>query len=309
MNLLAQSRVKVANTVADRLIQHFDAVSATPAFFWMPGQDPMTHQLPVQSLAALYWQGSAKQRQRFVGVLLDLAGRRAEHLPLKAVQELLLTVGSIGAAEALLPFVRVLGARTDLAGEVFNLYGAALQVAKGFGPVPDAWDAVREIACLPVFPEKLVFDAFDIGVTDIRSPWAHWFERLEPAMMRVTNFSRRVAMVRRIRLSAKTMAGRVSTQSIERGLMSLLGDNVLEPERLDLRAPQQPRGMLAASLFLIPSAPLVVRRRSDGSHYLDRSGSTGPQPPVPAQSKDKVLPPAINGVDVEDDVDEALFAA
>ena len=269
MKLLAQSRSKIADIVADRLTEHYASDHAAPSFFALPGQDPTAFELPAQSLSALYWQGTDKQRSRFVGVLLDLAGRQAQSLPLKALQSLLLTVGSIEKPEALLPFVRVLGARTDLGDKTFNLFGIALQVAKGFGLSSDAWDSVYEMVGFRSFPEKLVFDAFDICVVDHRSTWERWFIRLEPAMMRVTNVSRRIAMERRIARTASSMAKRMSANNIERGLKTLLGQHAFHPHNNDWHASQLPRHLLAHSMLLALSAPLIIRQGDRGQYFLE----------------------------------------
>ena len=310
MNLLAQSRPKIADIVAEHLIRHFASEGETPSFFALPGQDPTAFELPAQSLSSLYWQGtSEQQRRRFVGVLLDLAGRRADGLPLQAVQTLLLTVGSISKPEALLPLVRVLGARTDLGDHTFNLFGIALQVAKGLGPVNVAWDAVYEMAGFRSFPEKLVFDAFDICVVDTRSLWERWFERLEPAMMRVTNVSRRTAMEKRLARTASGMASRMSISSIERGLKALLGRRALEPQNAELLNGQWPRQMLAAKLVLTSSAPMRICRGASGAYFLIHR--TDPELPDPQQGPRHTaqIPRVLQSLQLEPDHDELVAEA
>lgn len=308
MNFLAQSPEKIANDLADKLSEYFSNRPLTPAFFSLPGQDPVAYELPSQSLCAAYWQGDRTQQQCLVDVLLDLAGRRAEILPLEALQTLLITVGAISRPEALLPFVRVLGARTDLGQETFNLFGTALQVAKGFGPIPNAWDAVYEMVGFQSFPEKLVFDAFDICVVDTRSAWSHRFERLEPAMMRITNVSRRVAMGRRIEHTAQNMAKRLSPINIERGLKTLFGKQALKPQNQEWLRGQSPRHMLATQLLLAPSAPLSIHADTNGNHFLIRADIS--PSPRPKQS----APASVNAERVfswltpEPDEDELLAA-
>ena len=306
MNLLARPRSKIADIVAERLIQHFASGGKTPSFFSLPGQDPMAFELPAQSLSALYWQGTSEQQRRFVGVLLDLAGRRADSLPLQAVQTLLLTVGSIAKPEALLPLIRVLGARTDLGEQTFNLFGTALQVAKGLGPVNAAWDAVYEMAGFRSFPEKLVFDAFDICVVDTRYLWERWFERLEPAMMRITNISRRTAMEKRLARTATGMASRMSTSSLERGLKALLGRHSLEPQNAELLNGQWPRQMLAAKLVLTPSAPLRIRRGTSGVYFLVHAESSQSPHPQHGARHTAEIPRVMRSLQLEPNPDELV---
>lgn len=302
MNLLARSRSRIADIVAEQLALHFAGGGERPSFFALPGQDPTAFELPAQSLSALYWQGTPEQRRRFIGVLLDLAGRRADSLPLQALQALLLTVGSIGKPEALLPLVRVLGARSDLGDQTYNLFGIALQVARGLGPVRAAWDAVYEMAGFKdKFPEKFVFDAFDICVVDERSPWERWFERLEPAMMRVTNVSRQSAMERRLTRSAEAMASRMSTVRIERGLKALLGRGVLEPKNAELLIGQWPRQMLAAKLLVAPSAPLRICRGADDVYFLVHAASSDPPQPQQEPRPTAELPRALRSLQLEPD--------
>lgn len=306
MNLLALSRSKIADIVGERLVQHFASGGETPSFFALPGQDPMAFELPVQSLTALYWQGTSEQQRRFVGVLLDLAGRRADSLPLQAIQTLLLTVGSIAKPEVLLPLVRVLGARTDLGEQTFNLFGTALQVAKGLGPINAAWDAVYEMAGFRSFPEKLVFDAFDVCVVDRRFRWERWFERLEPAMMRITNVSRRNAMEDRIERTATGMAKRMSTISIERGLKALLGRRTLEPQNVERLSGQWPRQMLAAKLLLAPSAPLSICGGTSSGYFLAHAESSRLQPPQQSTRSSIQIPRALKSLRVEHNEDELV---
>jgi hypothetical protein len=276
MNLLRYARPKLCNLIAQSLNAYY-AQRDRPGYFFLPGQDAATHPTPTHSLVDLYGRANFAQQQKIRKVLLDLAGQRQEFLALKAVQELFYVVGSIQAAECLLPMAKQLNARSDLGSETYNLYGTALQVAKGFGTSEAAWDAVRELVGGINFPDKLAFDAFDAGLADHRRTWDGWFEELYASMLRVTTPSRRLAVYRRLRALALSMARQLTPDSVEAGLRRQLGDGCLAADLnwLDeIGAEQEPLSILASALMLQKNSPFVIRRDVEGKgEWLERAGN------------------------------------
>jgi hypothetical protein len=275
VNIFRLSRAELGTLIAERLAEHDHLISGQGAsrYFWMPGQDPFEFTTPTAALSALYWRSTPPQRLKLSRALRDLAGRRAELMPLRCLEELLLTIGSIADADALMPFIRVLGARGDLGAQAAVVYGAAIRVAAGFGPCEQAWDAARELAGIAALPKKLVFDLFDLGLADTREDWQAWFLRLEPDMLRMTSYTRALAVARRLKTTAGLMTSQLSVWRIEEGLRALLGNDAFDLPSEAWGSPEEPRSMLAAAIFAWRTAPLAIKRIGTVRHLVQRDAA------------------------------------
>lgn len=309
MDLSRLSRTRLCEVIRDELLSFFEARGTSrPRRFWLPGVDPFEHEDPADVLSCLYWSWGGAGRRKLSQALIDLAGERAELLPVDAVDELLLTIGLTQAKDVLLPMIRVLNARLDLGSARHGAFVTGIQVARGFGPVTQGWDALEEMAGYEMFPDDLVFEVFEGRLADHRITWQASFEQLESKMVRATRLDRLPGVKARLQAVAAEMARVLSDRSVEVGLEYLLDQELAQDNLWECPHVSHPREMLTSALALETSSPFVVC--ATGTQRLIRRNQvfplqkaelvvhdSSPRTPVPR------LPVVVAAVRVEDELE------
>ena len=247
---------ELAKDLCGRLSEYYKLLgTAKQVRFVLPGIDSTLYQSPSEGIAVAYHRGNVDFRFKLCRSMIALAGYR-EHLTSgKAIEQVLLAIWETDSLDALPVICATLAARDDLDGERYRIYATAMQVAQRFGPRDAAWEAVNALAdARKTFPPKLIFDAFELCVADVRSgnEWWSWFSRHWVTMEEMSAEPRRAAAEAQMRRVARRV-GELDAQRLRKGLLAIFGGD-LKSQYQKRQPPMTPEGVLLHELTQCPDS-------------------------------------------------------
>lgn len=230
MNILTLTTAELADWLGNWLAStNSNQIQSNGCFYALPGQDPFTHMTPHAAIAAMYWAVEFEGQLKLRRAVQSLATRSPLRLSIENFQVLLDTAGAIADADSLIRLTQATRGRCDIGSRATSVYQKIIGTAQGFGDNTTAWDIARELVELPQCPMLLVFDIFDLGLTDTREHWHDWFKKLEEKMYHIYTRKRAKAIKKRLSFSANRMKDKLSRTRIEAGIKNLMNTNELRP--------------------------------------------------------------------------------
>lgn len=240
---------ELAKDICARLSEYYDCIGTVKQVrFVLPGIDSTSYEYPSEGLALAYSLGGVEFRFKLARALVELAGYREYLTTVSAIQQVLLAISGSDCLDAYPAACSTLAARDDLGEQHYPIYATALQVGQRFGPKPKAWDGINALVDTQNFPRKLIFDAFELCISDLRpgSEWWLWFIRHESIMIDMSAEPRHLASTVQLRRAAKRLELKPLEQT-DRGLKAIFG-NALSVIYNQRQQPQTPDRILLHEL-------------------------------------------------------------